>query len=114
MKPQNIHIEVRLTPETTPKKKGYYRTKEEGTSYWDGTCWYDHETGMVQRFPQTIIVEQKESFVFTKEELYEFVNKVMQAKDDMNLREKRVTESFTPAYQVNEFFKKEGIQIFDI
>ena len=49
-------------------------------------------------------MKEKENIIsFNKNELYNFINDIMQFKAGLDFREKRSSEEFTPAYHINEY-----------
>lgn len=52
---------------------------------------------------------QNGNYEFTKNELFSFVNSVMQAKAQMDFNSGALKENFTPWYQILEFMKSKNI-----
>jgi len=72
--PQTVYIPTKVEDEL-PKMQGYYKTVEEGSSYFDGNSWFEFYGSGKKCFPEHWL-KPTEAFVFTSEELEQLLSDV--------------------------------------
>ena len=80
MKIQTVYIPTKVEEEL-PESEGYYKTEEEGTSYFDSDHWFNNHQLEKPRYPIHWL-KPTETYVFTPEELKqlleEYTNKIIE------------------------------------